>query len=224
MKPLFGPAKASVAEARVVARAPVPGPSREPPWYGWWSVLWAAVSALALAGLAACGGPDGTAPISRAVDANAVLSGVVTRNGEPAEGVEIVVTAWPNDEILAALGDGEPVPTRELARVSTDREGWFVVTLDPQEVGADHTREDGMVDLDIWFGIGIGPTARPHSYSFTAMPNTSGRGGGTWASDHFDDAEFAARAAEGKAPMHVLVEIGDDPSLIEEGSELVFWR
>ena len=82
-----------------------------------------AAQVLALAALAACGGSAEPAPASRTVEANAVLSGVVTRNGEPAEGVEIVVTAWPSDEILASLGDGVPVPTRDLARVSTDRNG-----------------------------------------------------------------------------------------------------
>jgi hypothetical protein len=46
----------------------------------------------------------------------------------------VQVTAWPTAEVLEALGDGDPVPTQELGRVTTDRSGWFVFDLDPADV------------------------------------------------------------------------------------------
>jgi hypothetical protein len=172
------------------------------------------VAALVLAALPACGGDDPP----RTVGEDAVLSGIVTRDGEPVAGLRVQVTAWPTDEVLETLGDGDPVPTQELGHVTTDRHGWFVFELDPAEVSSDHLGADGLVDLDVVFG------ESPWFYGFTAMPNEAGEGGGTWASAHFDDSMFHARASQGKAPMHVIVEIGGDPSLVEDGGELVFWQ
>ncbi len=170
-----------------------------------------ALSLLAVAGLAACGGA-GT------VERDALVSGVVTRDGEPASRVEVVVYAWPNDHFLNGLAEGEGFELQELTRVRTDRNGWFVVSLDPGDVRPEYTGDGGWVDIDLTFGDSEWP------YSFTAIPTEPGEPGGVWQSPHFDGSLFQVRAADRKAPMHLFVDIGERLSVIEDGNDPADWE
>lgn len=77
------------------------------------------------------------------------IQGVVARSGVPVRGADVLVVAWPTQEVLDKLTDGEQVPTYSVANVKTDAAGRYAVPLDLASLPADVATEDGQVDVDI---------------------------------------------------------------------------
>lgn len=107
----------------------------------------------------AIGGTGATAPsataaaprsdVSSLVLADVALIGTVLSNGEPVDGADIVVIAWPNQTILESLGDDQRVETQVVATSKSDNSGAFSVTLDPASLPKELVSETGQVDVDV---------------------------------------------------------------------------
>lgn len=97
------------------------------------------VVVIALLALPGCGGesaPDGEqAVISRATagpeTGDLLLHGELTRDGKPVTNGKVWVTLLPEDDNLP---EGEAVPTWESAVATSDDDGTFAVSVDPEKL------------------------------------------------------------------------------------------
>lgn len=166
--------------------------------------------------IAGCGS-DGAQTAGQSIEPDSVISGEVSRSGVPVAGLEVFFEGWPREDVLEQLADGDSVDLLDLGHVVTDDDGWFSFSVDPADVDPRYLGDDGWLDIAVMFG------EDEALWHFTAIPNTSGDGEGIWESAHFTDAEFAARASDGKAPMHLFVDLDADPQVVEDGNDPADW-
>lgn len=168
--------------------------------------------------LAASEGPGGDDLATVEGRDTTVATGVVTRNGVPVKGAEVVVRVWPNDAALLQLEGGEVVHVQLLGTV-VDSAGRFVLSVDPNTLGASYVEPDGSVHFDLMVGDAEGLIR----WSFSASRNRSGAKGGHWANPRIPNLDLADRTRRGNGPVHLLIDIGDDAFVVEEGNEPANW-
>lgn len=107
-----------------------------------------AVAALVGGGAAAplmAAAPPVTAPLL----ADTALTRTVWSKGVSVDGADVVVIAWPNQSVLASLGDDQKVESQVVATAQTDASGGFTVQLDSSSLPKDLVSETGQVDVDV---------------------------------------------------------------------------
>lgn len=162
--------------------------------------------------MATAASPAGSPVVVHCVDVNAVVSGVVTRNGEPVGGLEVIAEVWPNDEVLASLVEGDMVPTMVAATAVTAGDGWFALSVEPASLGADYLGSEGSVDIALVAIDG----EQYIDWSFSAERVRSPGSGGVWANPRVDPDVAVAGAAADRASTHPLIDIGPDASVLED--------
>jgi hypothetical protein len=153
------------------------------------------------------------------ISEDGVVSGVVTSNGVAVAGADIIVTAWPNQDLLDKLGDGEAVPTKTVATGTTDGSGQFSLAVDPDTIGKDYIGAHSGADLE----IAIANDARQVDWNFTAFVQESDGDGQTWSNPRLDTAEASLMSQKRKAPTHLLVDLGAESTVAEEGKAPENW-
>lgn len=170
----------------------------------------------------ASGGEHETTALDVNVSADTVVTGVVTKDGKPVAGADVLLIAWPNDAVLDALADGERVNTRVVARDAANDAGQFEVSLTPDSLSPEHRRKDGGVQLELV----IADRQSEVIWNFTAVgaaSELSRNGALTWGNERVDQRSLAARSELGVGPTHISVEIGERPTVRELGDEPENW-
>lgn len=111
--------------------------------------LFAAVAALTLsAALASCGPPYDLVAVSGADSENVLVHGVVEKDGKPVTGAQVWLTLWPEDDDTP---EGDVVDTRTEDSVTTDGDGRFLVSLDPDELEPRYFNGEYLnFDIEVW--------------------------------------------------------------------------
>lgn len=158
---------------------------------------------------------------SATIDATTMISGAVTKDGTPFTQADVTLVAWPNQEELTMLGDGERVNTEIVGRASTDSVGRFAISLDPSTIGSAYTGADGEVDIELV----VADSDNELVWYFTAVRATPelARKGNAWGNPRVDQKSLAGWWAEGLGPAHVIVDLGKTPSVVERGNEPSTW-
>jgi hypothetical protein len=155
------------------------------------------------------------------VNGHTVITGEISTDGRPLAGADILLVAWPNDEELDALGDGDRVNTQIVARDTADNLGNFAVSLDPASISPEHRREDGGVQLELV----VADSNYEVFWEFTAEGPSRllGARNVAWGNARVSQADLGERAARGRGPTHVSVELGARPAVRELGDEPEEW-
>lgn len=111
--------------------------------------LCAAVAALTLsAALASCGPPYDQVAVSGTDSAAVLAYGVVEKEGKPVTGAQVWLTLRPEDDDTP---EGEVVDTRSEDAVTTDGDGRFLLSLDPDELESRYFNGDYLnFDIEVW--------------------------------------------------------------------------
>lgn len=115
------------------------------------STLWAvSAGASVMLALGTAGGAHATAGPTpdRLSKEDLAVTGSVMNRGKPIS-ADIVVTAWPDQQSLAALADGDRVPLLTVAGVRSGVDGSFGVPVDVASLPAAYVSESGQVDLEV---------------------------------------------------------------------------
>lgn len=179
-------------------------------------------TAAVVIGVAVAGTLTAAAPASEnfggvATDAHTVVTGVVTRDGTPVARADVLLIAWPNDEVMDALEDGERVNTKVVGQEVADSAGRFAVSLDRRSLSTEYHRPDGGVQLEVV----VADAADEVSWHFTAAASTSLRS--AWGNDRIDQRDLAERTLLNIGPTHVSIDIGKRPKAHELGDEPETW-
>ena len=128
-----------------------------------------------------------------------IAQGAVLDNGEP-QRADVVAIAWPNQEFLEGLRDGDAVPMYVIGRSTTDASGRFAISSRPVAVPRQFRGEGGRVDVE----LAIAYDDREIRYGYTATP----------ASDRWATASVAGRPAEVRVDFGraTAFEAGNDPA------------
>jgi hypothetical protein len=133
----------------------------------------------------------------------------------------VTLIAWPNQDVLDGLGDGDAVDTKIVSQATTDARGRFAASLNPAVVGSDHTGADGEVDIQL---------AASHSdkeivWSFTATrAEEVNSEANAWASSLAEDPVTSVQLAnQVLGPTHLAIDIGDPSTVVEKGHEPWTW-
>ncbi|MEJ1092252.1 hypothetical protein [Microbacterium istanbulense] len=101
-------------------------------------------------------------------DASAVnpeFSGVVeSSNGVSLDGATVQISAWPSNEVLAALNEGDPVPMTPVGVGTTGRDGRFSVPVDTA-LAARKVQADGAVNYQALVYGPDGSLISDHSFA-----------------------------------------------------------
>jgi hypothetical protein len=151
---------------------------------------------------AADGGP---VPVSATLTASgqqdAVLSGVVVRDGVPVEGARVDVAAWPDSQVIDGMRIGQPADFHALPQVVTDEQGRFVVSVSPTTLPGKFVEPGGRVQWDVI--VDDGASLIDWDFSNRSAPA---------------DQRFGASASDGQeggaAPTAVRFEFGSDPAVV----------
>jgi hypothetical protein len=163
--------------------------------------------------------PAAAAASAPIISEDGVVSGVVTSNGVAVAGADIIVTAWPNQDVLDDLGDGEAVPTKTVATGITDGSGQFALAVDPEAIGKEYIGAHNGADLE----VAIANDTRQVDWNFTAFVQESDGDGQTWSNPRLDTAEASLMSRKRKAPTHLLVDLGAESTVAEEGKAPESW-
>lgn len=77
-----------------------------------------------------------------------VVEGMVENDGKPVP-ADVLMRAWPRDDVHKALKVGEQIPVIDIARTSTGDDGQFELSLDPDAVPATHVSKSGAVHFEV---------------------------------------------------------------------------
>jgi hypothetical protein len=120
---------------------------------------------------------------------------------------------------LDKIGDGDVVPTKSVATGTTDESGRFVLAVDPDALGVDYIGAHNGADLE----IAIANDDRQVDWSFTAFVQESDGDGQAWSNPRLETANSSLKRQERKAPTHLLVDLGEEPTIVEEGKAPEEW-
>jgi hypothetical protein len=163
----------------------------------------------------------GAAPqLQRSPAATTVLTAEVVTDGRPLAGADYVLRAWPSASVLAEQPDGELVRTVTLATGVTNRRGEVRVAVDSAVLGRDFVDDD-----TVNFELGIGYGSQEATWNF---PATRAAAGGAspqhlWSNPNVSREEAAVHAGLGLGPVHLSIDLGERPSIVERGNEPSSW-
>lgn len=100
---------------------------------------------------------------------HAIARGVLANQGTALHGADVVAVAWLNQDELAAISEGQPIPTYVIGRTKTDRVGRFTIEVDPAGIPDEFRGKGGRVDVELTFG----DTSREARWNYTATPDAS---------------------------------------------------
>jgi hypothetical protein len=132
-------------------------------------VIFTAVGALVAGLLAAASGPEGGGP---ALGADALVSGVITRDAQPVAGADVLVMTEQSDE--AQVDDRAELLV--AAHVTSDTQGRFAVSLNPADISPEHINPDGWVTVF----LRIADATSQVTWVFTAIPGPGAGAGSVW--------------------------------------------
>jgi hypothetical protein len=152
--------------------------------------------------------------VAAAEDEPVVATGVVSRDGMPTAGVDVLAIALPNQASASLAADGDVASTRIVARRKTDRDGRFEIPLDPTELAAEQVGADGRVNM----GLVVADEDREVRWNFTATRGGSGAtaAGTVWSVMAADLAEHP-RHADGR------IDLGSQPTANESADPPGQW-
>lgn len=110
----------------------------------------------------------------------AAASGVVTNDGHAEPGADVVLIAWPSQEVLDRVPEGGTAPVHVAGTATTDAHGRFSIDVDPADLPAWTKDPKARVDLELQ----IANESRQLYFNYTvaAVPSRQrGRTGTTWA-------------------------------------------
>ena len=116
---------------------------------------------------------------TQTVNASAA-SGVVTNNGRPEAGADVVLIAWPSQRVLDRVPEGGTAPLHILGAATTDEDGRFSIDVAPARLPAWTKSRDARVDLELQ----VANDSRQLYFNYTveAVPIAQGRRTGRlWA-------------------------------------------
>lgn len=132
-------------------------------------------------GVAACspassdGAPDAAPAASPAAEvAPALVTGTVSRDGEPLPDTPVAVQIWSNEDIEV----GESVDMHEIGPVVTDEHGRYTISLDRADLAPEYLEGENLLNFDV--GVTdpfIAPTST--SAEYTEDGRWTDVGGGT---------------------------------------------
>lgn len=122
------------------------------------------------------------------------LTGQVANNGKPVLNADVVVVAWPNQDLLEAVPDGGKVETQIVATAKTDDTGAFAIDLDPAGLPKEIVSDSGQMDVDVIVADATQETER----SLSIVSTTTG-----WTS-----TEELASASMDPGPVDLLFDLG----------------
>lgn len=121
---------------------------------------------------------------------SSIAAGVVTDRGRVAPGADVVLLAWPSQQVLDRVRQGGTAPLHVVGSATTDRLGRFAIDLDPARLPAWTKDRRARVDLELQ----VADASRQLYFHYTALavpgPQRA-RTGTTWA---------AAASASGSRP------------------------
>ena len=107
-------------------------------------------------------------------------SGVVTNNGRPEAGADIVLIAWPSQAVLDASPEGGTAPLHIVGTTTTDKDGRFAINIDPASLPAWTKDQNSRVDLELQVANDLRQLY--FNYTIEAVPAAQRtRAGGSWA-------------------------------------------
>jgi hypothetical protein len=149
-------------------------------------------------------------------DADAAVSGVVTRDGFPVAEAHVVARTILSDEEAPV---GAPVETKVVSSARSRPDGSFVLPVDRSDLDLDHVAANGRVNLM----LNIADRAHEVVWFVTATPTDARPSSMNWTNDKLSPREVTALQAAGKAPIHLFVDMGVDPRIVEEGVDPARW-
>ena len=114
-------------------------------------------------------------PVDRPSSAPIALTGSVVRDGRGIA-ADIVVVAWPHQDFLAALPEGEVVPLVTVAAVRSRPSGSYSVPIDPTSLPPDYLNSDGQLDLE----IAVADSTSQMVWHTSARASRNQQGGRSW--------------------------------------------
>ncbi|MCV2394103.1 hypothetical protein OEB99_07280 [Actinotalea sp. M2MS4P-6] len=150
--------------------------------------------------------PAAAAPTIGTVPRSPVaVSGTVQRDGRGVP-ADVVVVAWPDQEFLADLADGERVPLVTVALARASGNGSFVARVDPAALPAEYVAADGQVNLEVT----AADAASQMTWNVSVRADATSSGATAWHSAKVDAAPAgaeplgAAAVATSSAPRMVF--------------------
>jgi hypothetical protein len=134
------------------------------------------------------------------VDGLEIARGVVVDTGRP-QPADVVAIAWPDQQVLEKLRQGDVVPMYVIGRTTTDASGRFAISARPTDLPAQFRDARGRVDVELV----IGSAGREIRYNYTTRS---------------PDADHWVATARGGVPAQVQIDFGratafnvsDDPA------------
>lgn len=151
--------------------------------------------------------------------AETVVTGIVTKDGIPVSGGDVVAMAWPTDEILRDMDGGQTIEMMHVAHTTTGSGGEFAVAVNPEAVGSTYLSPDGRLHLQLI----IADAEHQITWFFTATRSESTTVPGIWSNPWIDDEGALALSGANKAPTHLTVDLGENSAVIEAGNEPEEW-
>ncbi|WP_162907547.1 DUF4198 domain-containing protein [Allorhizocola rhizosphaerae] len=152
------------------------------------------------------------------INAATMVSGVVTKNGQPVSGADVNAVAWPSTEVLAKLPAGAGFRQELVAQETTDAKGRFAISVDLGKLAKDYIGSNGAVDLTLIAADG----QHQIRWNFTAT-KADKNAPGLWGNPRVSPALLAQRSVAGQAPTRLSIDIGDVAHVVEEGNEPEKW-
>lgn len=142
-----------------------------------------------------------TRPAARA------LTGTVHADGRAASGSQIVVRAWPSNEQLTEMPDGQSFDLVDVAVTTADTRGQYTVDVDPAQLPDGYVGEDGAVNLEV---IAVhGQMASAQSVTALAPGSRAATVAAQAAGDSTAPAGWTTAAAFGVATTAARSDAGD---------------
>lgn len=148
-----------------------------------------------------------------------LVTGAITVDGDPIARGNVVAIAWPNDEVLSQLKDGDPVPTRVIGSALTNDAGEFAVDVDPMAVPESYRNMDGLVDVELVVAGDPGHTR----WFFSAVINNNEESTLTWHSLRADTEASNHEPTASHAAIQLDIDLGMNAHVIERGDNPSDW-
>ncbi|GAB3055047.1 hypothetical protein GCM10027053_14800 [Intrasporangium mesophilum] len=144
--------------------------------------MFAAAGALVAASLLASAGDAVGVQPAPGSGGGALVDGILTDHGRALGAADVVAVAWPNQQTLQGLTEGEMVATYVIGRTKTDGAGRFKIDTETANIPAQFRGEGDLIDVELVFG----DSTREAHWHYSAAPG-AGRG-------------WIRRGGSGKAP------------------------
>lgn len=152
-----------------------------------------------------------------------VITGTVARDGRPVKHADILLIAWPNHSTLAALEDGERVPTLAAGRVVANASGRFAVDVDPADIPSQYKEPDGGVHFEVVAADATEEVFWEFSTAGGARSAKTHPALAVWPNARVSEDSLRGRAARNIGPTHIDLDLGMRPTARELDDDPATW-